>query len=101
MRILYVTTISLTMNSFFKPHIKMLVNEGNEVDLACNYKDLALDKLYEELNCGFHQIPVRTRYQRNQKLMKIGLYFTVQADFLFKLCYKILNNTCNLYLILL
>lgn len=56
MRILYVTTISLTMNSFFKPHIEMLVNEGNQVDLACNSKDLPLDPLYTELECRSHQI---------------------------------------------
>ncbi len=56
MKILYVTTISLTMNSFFKPHIEMLVREGNHVDIACNYKDLALDGLYHELGCDFYQI---------------------------------------------
>lgn len=56
MKILYVTTISLTMNSFFKPHIKMLVEEGNQVEIACNTKDLALDPLYEELGCRSYQI---------------------------------------------
>ena len=56
MKILYVTTISLTMNSFFKPHIDMLIREGHSVDLACNYKDLALDGLYSELGCNFYQI---------------------------------------------
>jgi len=56
MRILYVTTISLTMNSFFKPHIEMLVHEGNKVDIACNYSDLALDDLYKDLGCKYHQI---------------------------------------------
>lgn len=56
MKILYVTTISLTMNSFFKPHIEMLVNEGHTVDIACNYTDLSLDSFYSELGCGFHQI---------------------------------------------
>lgn len=56
MRILYVTTVSLTMNSFFKPHVEMLVHEGHQVDIACNYKDLALDNLYNELGCVSHQI---------------------------------------------
>ncbi len=56
MKILYVTTISLTMNSFFKPHIEMLVNEGHHVDLACNYRDLALDTLYATLGCDSFQI---------------------------------------------
>ena len=56
MRILYVTTISLTMNSFFKPHIEMLVREGHHVDIACNANDLDLDPLYSELGCIFYQI---------------------------------------------
>ena len=56
MKILYVTTISLTMNSFFKPHIEMLVREGHQVDIACNDKDLPLDKLYDELGCHAYRI---------------------------------------------
>lgn len=56
MKILYVTTISLTMNSFFKPHVEMLVNEGNHVDIACNYNDLPLDSLYKKLGCDSFQI---------------------------------------------
>lgn len=56
MKILYVTTISLTMNSFFKPHIQMLVEAGHQVDLACNFKDLELDELYGRLGCKAYQI---------------------------------------------
>lgn len=56
MRILYVTTISLTMNSFFKPHIQMLVREGHQVDIACNDQDLPLDGLYERLGCRFFRV---------------------------------------------
>lgn len=56
MRILYITTISLTMNSFFKPHVEMLVGEGHSVDVACNYKDLELDELYTKLGCGIYQV---------------------------------------------
>ena len=56
MRSLYVTTISLTMNSFFRPHVEVLVREGNQVDIACNSSDLALDGLYDTLGCVFHQI---------------------------------------------
>ena len=56
MKILYVATISLTINSFFKSHIEMLVKEGNQVDIACNYKNLPLDNFYKELGCNFYQI---------------------------------------------
>ena len=56
MKILYVTTISLTMNTFFKPHIDMLVNEGCQVDIACNYEELELDNFYKKSGCNFYQI---------------------------------------------
>lgn len=56
MKILYVTTISLTMNSFFKPHIEMLVSEGHQVDLACNDQNLPLDALYGRLGCRFYRV---------------------------------------------
>ena len=44
------------MNSFFKPHIKMLVSEGHQVDIACNDADLPLDALYGQLGCRSHRI---------------------------------------------
>lgn len=56
MKILYITTISLTINTFFKPHIEMLVKDGNQVDIACNCKDLELDELYSQLGCEAFQI---------------------------------------------
>jgi glycosyltransferase involved in cell wall biosynthesis len=56
MKILYVTTISLTMNTFFKAHIDALICEGHQVDLACNYAELELDKIYSALGCKFYQI---------------------------------------------
>ncbi len=56
MKILYVTTVSSTMNAFFKPHIEMLFNEGHQVDLACNDENWPIDSFYEELGCNFYRI---------------------------------------------
>lgn len=56
MRILYVTTISLTINTFFKPHIEMLIKEGHEVDIACNDRDLPIDEFYIKLRCLVHRV---------------------------------------------
>lgn len=56
MKILYVTTISLTMNSFFKPHIGMLIKEGNSVDIACNFADMPADEEYSRMGCTSHHI---------------------------------------------
>ncbi|MGF7184766.1 glycosyltransferase involved in cell wall biosynthesis [Desulfitispora alkaliphila] len=36
MKILYVSTISGTINAFLVPHIEMLLNSGHQVDIACN-----------------------------------------------------------------
>lgn len=88
MRILYVTTISLTMNSFFKPHIEMLVHEGNKVDIACNYSDLALDDFYKNLGCKYHQIDFSRSplsldnvkaYSQLKKLIEKGKYDIVHC----------------------
>lgn len=88
MKILYVATISLTLNSFFKPHIEMLVREGNCVDIACNFKAQPLDDLYNELGCGFHQIDFSRSplskgnsmaYKQLKKVIKDGKYDIVHC----------------------
>lgn len=56
MKILYVATISLTINTFFKAHIDMLVKEGHHVDIACNYSELPIDPVYLKMGCNFYQI---------------------------------------------
>ena len=35
-KILYVTTVSRTINAFLVPHIEMLIKEGHKVDCACS-----------------------------------------------------------------
>ena len=46
MKILYVTALNETINTFLTPHINMLVDDGNEVHCACNINE----KINEELN---------------------------------------------------
>lgn len=41
-KILYITTLSRTINAFLVPHIEMLINKGNLVDCAC-YIDNTID----------------------------------------------------------
>lgn len=60
MKILYVTTISDTVNTFLVPHIKMLVETGHQVDLAFNIqKDVDIEIV--KMNCKIHIVP----FQRN------------------------------------
>ena len=55
MKILYVTTVSITMG-FFPAHIKMLQAEGHTVELACNL-DEPLPEKTSVLNCPAHHVP--------------------------------------------
>ena len=41
-KILYITTISSTINAFLVPHIQMLRNQGHMVDCACSI-DIPID----------------------------------------------------------
>lgn len=60
MKILFVTTISDTVNAFLVPHIKWLIEQGNEVGVAFNTIQEVNPELIE-LGCMVHQID----FQRN------------------------------------
>ena len=55
MKILYVTTVGLTMR-FFESLILELINDGNVVDIACNESSSKVDDIYRELGCNVYQI---------------------------------------------
>ena len=55
MRILYVTTVGLTM-IFFKDLVKELISEGNTVDIATNEDEYKVDTVYHELGCNITRI---------------------------------------------
>ena len=56
MKILYITTISNTVNAFLIPHIKMLINEGHTVDLAF-HTNQEVDNEILRMGCKVHEIP--------------------------------------------
>lgn len=56
MKILYVTTISNTVNAFLIPHIQMLINQGHQVDVAFNIDQEVKPKVYE-MGCKVHKLP--------------------------------------------
>lgn len=58
MKILYVTTISDTVNAFLIPHIKMLVDKGHQVDVAFNIDQEVKTEIYE-MGCKIHQLPLK------------------------------------------
>ena len=58
MKILYVTTISNTVNAFLIPHIKMIIDEGHQVDVAFNIEQEVKHEIYE-MGCKIHQLPLQ------------------------------------------
>ncbi|MDF2787345.1 MAG: hypothetical protein K0S80_443 [Neobacillus sp.] len=55
MKILYVTTISNTINAFLIPHIKLLIEQGNQVGLAFNTVQEISPELIK-LGCKVHHV---------------------------------------------
>lgn len=74
MKILYVTTISNTVNAFLIPHIKMLIDEGHQVDVAFNTEQEVKPEIYE-MGCKIHQLqlqrsPLKKDNFRAYKMLK-------------------------------
>lgn len=55
LKILYVTTISNTVNAFLIPHINMLIEQGHQVDVAFNIVQ-DVDPEIINMGCKVHQI---------------------------------------------
>lgn len=76
MKILYVTTISNTVNAFLIPHIKMLTKQGHKVDVAFNIVQ-EVDSEIIELGCKVHELefdrsPInKQNYKAFKKLKKL------------------------------
>lgn len=65
MKILYVTTISGTMD-FFPAHVKMLLQNGHSVEIATSCALKPVDPIYDELGCRVHDIPFsRSPFSKN------------------------------------
>src|SRR5699024_8835548 len=60
MKILYITTISNTVNAFLIPHIEMLIKEGHSVDIACQITK-EIDPRLIELGCKVFNIPFKRK----------------------------------------
>ena len=55
MRILYTTTIGLTM-IFFRRLVKNLIDKGHTVDIATNEDEIPVDDYYREIGCCIYQV---------------------------------------------
>lgn len=55
MKILYVTTISNTVNAFLIPHILMLIDIGHRLDAAFNIVQ-PVDLIISEMSCRIYDV---------------------------------------------
>ena len=71
-KILYVTTIDLTIRTFLLPHIKQLIKNGHSVDYACNihddYKEMLNEIGIKHYDIKFNRNPVSFS---NFKILKV------------------------------
>lgn len=67
-KVLYITTISRTINAFLIPHIEKLIDEGYEVDCACNI-DKEVDERLIKKGVEIYDIPF-SRNPLNPKNIK-------------------------------
>lgn len=86
MKILYVTTVSMTMG-FFPEHIRMLQKAGHTVELACNMEEPLADKV-TDLGCKAHHIPFSrsplstsnvSAYKELKRILEKGKYDIVHT----------------------
>ncbi|WP_210364489.1 glycosyltransferase family 4 protein [Bacillus sp. REN3] len=110
MKILYVTTISNTVNAFLIPHIRLLLQLGHQVDVAFNIEqdiDPELLKLgCKVYNLGFKRSPIKKQnyfaYKELKKLIKDRGYDLVHthtpvASVCVRLACKNIKNVKVLY----
>lgn len=73
-KILYVTTVSSTINAFLVPHIKHLINQGYKVDIATNITDKVnqdlIDMGVRVFEVDFQRTPVSPKNSRAYKQIK-------------------------------
>lgn len=86
-KILYVTTVSRTVNAFLVPHIMMLLDQGYLVDIACcvdqEVNDILLNRGVEVYDLPFTRNPLDLRnlkaFRKLSKIQKENRYETVHV----------------------
>jgi glycosyltransferase EpsD len=110
LKILYVTTISNTINAFLIPHIKLLIEQGHQVDIAFNIVQKVSPEL-TKLGCKIHNVefqrsPLNKKniiaYKKIKKIIREEGYDLVHthtpvASFLTRVACRKISNIQVLY----
>jgi glycosyltransferase EpsD len=67
MKILFITTISDTVNAFLIPHIQMLINDGHQVDLAFDIHS-EVDPRISNMGCKIHLVSFKRSIKNKKNL---------------------------------
>lgn len=86
MKILYVTTVSLTLNTFLIPHIKHLIENGHEVQIASNI-DVEVSKEFVNSNIKHTKID----FSRNPFSLSNKKAYTQIKELQKKECFDIVH----------
>lgn len=110
LRILYVTTTMGTIESFLIPHIKLLADQGHEVDIACNSANEISPELLNIIGKAhmieFKRIPFKKEnykaYKEIKSLVKQEKYEIVHthtpvASFFTRMACRAISSTKVLY----
>lgn len=110
MKILFITTISNTVNAFLIPHIKMLLSQGHQVDIVFNIQQEVNQEIID-LGCKVHTVKFErsplnignySAYKDLKKIIKYEKYdlihtHTPVASVVSRLVCKNIRNTKVLY----
>jgi len=110
LKVLYVTTISNTINAFLIPHIQLLLDQGFQVDIACNIIRPINPQLLEQgcrlFNIGFQRSPLKkgnyTAYRQLKQLIHEEKYdlihtHTPSASAIVRLATRKMKNVKVIY----
>src|SRR5690625_4778236 len=81
MKILFVTTISNTINAFLIPHIRLLIDMGYKVDVACSIQN-PLNKEIIEMGCRIYDIEFeRSAFNKNNYIAYKKIKKTIEKGY--------------------
>ncbi|MGG2025481.1 glycosyltransferase family 4 protein [Gottfriedia sp. S16(2024)] len=78
-KILYITTLSRTINAFLVPHIKKLISDKNIVDCACSV-DLEIERSLTEQGVNIYDIPFSRNPFHPSNLKAFRQLIKIQAE---------------------
>lgn len=110
MKVLYVSTISNTINAFLIPHIELLLEQGHNVDIVCNIKrdisPILIKRGCKVFNIEFQRSPIKKQnylaFKKLKKLIQDEKYdlvhtHTPTASVISRLACKKLKNITVIY----